>query len=275
MIKIGAVSLGWSGTPLPEVFHAIAAAGGNAVEINGNAAQHHGIPLNESTTPQIEAWAAQAGLTIGSISGYCDFAQTDEAVIETEIERLLTSVRAAAKLGAPVVRTFVGDVKPDMTLADVRPAMVAALREASARAGALGVALGIENHGRLINDGPALVGLVEEVGAANLGFTLDTGNFAWAGHNPEQVRADFEAVLPYTLNVHVKDGVWTGEGFTFVPAGAGELPLAWLMDALILNGYEGMIYSEYEGSGDILEGTHQSLTYIKQTIAIAKKKGTL
>jgi sugar phosphate isomerase/epimerase len=267
MIHVGAVSLGWSGTPLPEVFQEIAALGGTAVEVNGNAAQHHGIPLNDTTLPQIQAWAEETNLTILSISGYCDFAQTDKAAIKAEIERLFASVRAAAKLRAPVVRTFVGDVKPGLTLAYVRPYIVDALREAAARAGTLGVALGIENHGRLINDGPALVKLVEAVNAPNLGFTLDTGNFAWAGHDPDQVRADIEAVLPYTINVHIKDGVWTNEGFTFVPAGEGDLPLAWLLKTLITNGYDGPIYSEYEGSGDIREGTRQSIAYLRRVVA--------
>jgi len=270
MIRIGAVSLGWSGCGLPQVFEELAAMGGTCVEINGNADRHHGISLTAETLPQIRDWAAAAGLTISSFSGYCDFAQTDAAVLDAEIARLMTTVRAAAQIGVPVVRAFTGDVKPGLELADVRPHIITAFRQACAEAGALGVTLGIENHGRLINDGPQLAALVDEVGAANLGFTLDTGNFAWAGHDAEQVRGDFAAVLPRLVSLHIKDGRWTPDGFVFVPAGEGELPLAWLLDQLVVQGYDGPVCSEYEGGGDFREGTRQSIAYLTDALNKAR-----
>lgn len=266
MIQIGAVSLGWSGTPLPEVFEELAAMGGRCIEINGNADRHHGLALDTETASQILGWARETGVVIGSISGYCDFAQTDTTALETEVARLMVSCRAAAAMGVPIVRAFTGDIKPNIALEQVRPNIIAAFREATEEAAALGITLGIENHGRLINDGPALAALVEEVGADNLGFTLDTGNFAWAGHDRDQVQADFAAVLPRVVNVHIKDGVWTTEGFQFVPAGEGELPLDWLVTELVQRGFDGKIYSEFEGAGDFREGTRKSIAYLQTTL---------
>jgi len=266
-MKVGAVSLGWSGVPLPRVFEQIAEMGGECVEINGNTERHHGITLDRMTIPQVQRWAADAGLMIGSLSGYCDFALADADALDAEVERLLVTCRAAAELDAPVVRAFSGDVKPGVTLEAVRPNIVAAFRKATRAAAVLGVTLGIENHGRLINDGPALAALVEEVGAPNLGFTIDTGNFAWAGRDAAQVRADFAAVLPRIVNVHIKDGVWTDEGFIFVPAGEGKLPLAWLLQQLAERGYHGMVYSEFEGAGDFVEGTRRSMAYLKRVVS--------
>lgn len=263
MIHIGAVSLGWSGHTLPKVFSQLSEMGGTCIEINGNTERHHGLSLNETTIPQVKAWAAEAGLTINSLSGYCDFAQTDASALENEIERLLTTCRSASAMGVPVVRAFTGDVKPDITLADVRANIIAAFRAACAEAAHLSVTLGIENHGRLINDGPALVRLVDEVGADNLGFTIDTGNFAWAGHDLAQVRADFQAVAPRAVNIHIKDGVWTGTGFDFVTAGEGDLPLQWLIETLIAGGYNGTICSEYEGAGNFVDCTAKSIAYLK------------
>ncbi len=266
-IHIGAVSLGWSGTPLPEVFKQLAAMGGACVEINGNIERHHGIRLTAETIPQIRDWAAAAGLKIQSLSGYCDFAQTDAESLETEIERLLVTVRAASQMGVPVVRAFTGDVKPGITLSSVRDNIVAAFRAACAEAAALNVALGIENHGRLINDGPALAALVDEVGADNLGFTIDTGNFAWAGHGPDQVRDDFTAVMPRAVNIHIKDGLWTDDGFEFVAAGDGDLPLEWLLGELVASGYTGTVCSEFEGKGDFADNTAKSIAYLKSVLA--------
>jgi sugar phosphate isomerase/epimerase len=271
-ISVGAVSLGWSGTPLPQVFEEVAAMGGACIEINGNTERHHGSALTAETIPQVLAWAKNSGLAIRSLSGYCDFAQTDGALLQAEVEHLMTTCRAAAQMGVPVVRAFTGDAKPGIDLAAVRASIIAGFRQACEQAQALGVTLGIENHGRLINDGPALVALVREVttsgsGVHNLGFTLDTGNFAWAGHDAAQVAADFAAVLPYVVSVHIKDGIWTEDGFTFVPAGEGDLPLAQLFHDLAERGYKGPVYSEYEGAGDFREGTRKSIAYLKQSLA--------
>jgi sugar phosphate isomerase/epimerase len=248
--------------------------GGECIEINGNTERHHGIALNRDTIPQVLTWAGAAGLAIRSLSGYCDFAQTDSGALQAEIEQLMTTCRVAAEMGVPVVRAFTGDVKPGIDLATVRPNIIAGFRQACEQAQTLGVTLGIENHGRLINDGPALVALVQEVAAVRgagadshpLGFTLDTGNFAWAGHDAAQVEADFAAVLPYVVSLHIKDGVWTGDGFAFVPAGEGDLPLEALLRDLADSGYTGPVYSEYEGTGDFHEGTRKSVAYLKQIL---------
>jgi sugar phosphate isomerase/epimerase len=265
-MKIGAVSLGWGNTPLPQVMDDIAAFGGECIEINGRPGLHAGLTLDDARAPQVRSWAAAAGLTISAVSGYCDFAQADPAARAAEVARLLVACRAAHALGVGVVRAFSGDLKPGLTLDAAWPGLVAGLREAARQAAPLGVTLAVENHGRLLNDGPALARLIGDAckaGAANVGVTLDTGNFAWAGHNLAQVRADFVAVLPHIVSLHVKDGVWrAADGFEFVPAGAGQLPVAEWLAELAGRGYRGAMCSEYEGGGDFRAGTRASIAYL-------------
>lgn len=70
----------------------------------------------------------------------------------------------------------------------------------------MGVTLAVENHGRLVNDGPLLAALGRDVGALNLGLTLDTCNCSWAGHDRVETGVDIQAALTHAVNVHVKDG---------------------------------------------------------------------
>jgi len=272
-MKIGAVSLGWSGRPLPQVMDEIAAMGGECIEINGRPGLHAGLTLDAGSAAQVRGWTAAAGLSISAVSGYCDFAQADQAALAREVERLMAACRAASALGVGVVRAFSGDLKPGLTLEAAWPWLVAGMQQAARQAEPLGVTLAIENHGRLLNDGSALARLIREAGANNVGMTLDTGNFAWAGHGPSQVQADFEAVLPHVVSVHVKDGVWREAAapavggapsvFEFVPAGSGQLPLTDWLKALAGRGYQGAVCSEYEGGGDFREGTRSSIAYLK------------
>jgi sugar phosphate isomerase/epimerase len=217
----------------------------------------------------VQGWAAAAGLQISAVSGYSDFAQLGREALEHEVERLMVTCRAAHALGAGVVRAFSGDIKPGVTLEATWPWLVAGLQEAARRAEPLGVTLAVENHGRLLNDGPALARLLAEVSAANVGVTLDTGNFAWAGHDLAQLKVDFAAVLPHVASVHVKDGIWRaapGNGvppiFEFVPAGRGQVPLSEWLAVLAARDYRGAVCSEFEGSGDFRAGTRLSIAYL-------------
>ena len=263
-MKIGAVSLGWGDLPLPTIFEQLKEMGGECVEINGRPGRHDGLVLDENTIPQVVAWAADAGLEITAVSGYCDFAQTEQKTIDQEIERLLSSCRAAAQMEVRLVRAFVGDFKPDKTFADFRPRIVGAFQQAAAAADQLGVILAVENHGQLVNDGPTLVQLLKDIGATNLGITLDSGNFCWAGRSLAQSEQDIEVVLPHVVNVHIKDGLWRDGDFEFVPAGEGQLDLTHLIGQLTLNNYQGPVQSEYEGSSPFLEGTRRSIEFLKQ-----------
>lgn len=267
MSLVGATSLGWKGDTVPQMLERLRAMGGECVELNSRDRMHGDLVLDSSTIPQVRSWAADAGVVISSVAGYNDFARKDSASLRSEVERLLAACRIASEMEVPIVRAFVGDVKPDVELEDVRSGIVESFGQASRGAESLGVKLAIENHGRLLNDGVELAHLVKEVGSAALGITVDTGNFCWAGHSLEQAQRDWEAVMPYAFSVHIKDGMWKDGSFEFVVAGEGDLDLAGYLRKLVENGYDGPVYSEYEGAGDVQEGTRKSIAYLKQVLA--------
>ena len=265
-MKIGAVSLGWGNTPLQTIFQELRDMGGECMEVNGKPGRHDGLVLNDETIPQVQAWADEAGIEICGISGYSDFAQIESEAIQREIATLMDSVEVASKMGLTMVRAFVGEPKPEsgLTLDDFWEQIVDAFRIVAAEAAALGVTVGIENHGRLLNDGPLLAKLIEEVGAPNLGITLDTGNFcASTGHTLEECQADFAAVIPHTVNVHIKDGAWKDGAFPLLTAGEGDLDIAGVLQTLGKRGYTSFVCSEFEGAGDFRACTRQSIAYLK------------
>lgn len=262
MITIGAVSLGWSGVPLARVFADIHEMGGESVELNSQPGLH-GVVIDAEAARQVRGMAASAGIALRALSGYNDFAQTDRASLDREVERLLDVCRTASQLDIAIVRAFAGEPKPGRTSAELHDRIVEGFRRVAGPARAAGVTLAIENHGHLLNDGAALAALVREVNEDNVRLTLDTGNFSWGGHDGAQTQADLDAALPYTVNVQVKDGVWRAGAFEFVPAGEGQLPLAALITRLAARGYDGPISSEYEGAGDFREGTRRSIAFLK------------
>ncbi|HIC87906.1 MAG TPA: sugar phosphate isomerase/epimerase [Anaerolineae bacterium] len=262
-MRIGVVSLGFREWSLPQTLELAAGVGAECLELNTRPGVHQNLSFAPNNLNQIQTWVAGAGMMITSLGGYNDFAQVEREALEAQIEKLVDTCRLAADLGVPIVRAFAGDPKPGYTLADFWSGMVYAFQQVVHQIEPLGVTAAIENHGRLLNDGESLGRLVEEVGSAHVRLTLDTGNFCWAGHNTNVAQAYFDQLLPYVVSVHVKDGVWCGDTFHFVPAGQGELDLAQLMQALAVRGYNGPICSEFEGEGDFLRGTQASVAYLR------------
>src|SRR4051794_32751149 len=100
-LKIGAVTLGWKGTSLPETLAQLRAMGGECVELNSGPGVHPGLILTREMVPQVRHWIEQSGLVLGSVSGYNDFGQTDPDAMRAQGGRLLAACRFAADLGVP------------------------------------------------------------------------------------------------------------------------------------------------------------------------------
>lgn len=263
-MKIGVTSLGLRGTPLPETIGTLAAWGAECTELNGRPGCHPDLTWEEEADfERVGALFGQAGIAIASLGGYCDFAQLDDGALETEVDRFVAYCRRAEQLGAPVVRAFAGDLKAGYALPDFEVRIVQGFREVMRRIAGLQVRVGIENHGRLANDGFFLRGVIETVGSPRLGMTIDTGNFYWAGHSPERVAGFLRLLAPYTFNVHVKDVIYRDGQVVFVPAGRGIVELPRLFDLLAGNGYDGPVISEYEGEGVYEQGTLESVAYLR------------
>jgi len=265
MNLIGATSLGWGHAPLDRIFAELHLIGGQCIELNGRPGQHDGLTITGSKVDLVLSWAANSEITISSVAGYNDFAQTDPKELDREVESLLQACGLASELGVSIVRAFAGEPKTGTTLATMWPRIIEGFRHAAPSAESMGVTLAIENHGHLVNDGILLARLIEEIGSPHVRLNLDTGNFSWAGHELDRTWRDFEAALPYAVNVHIKDVTWDDSDPRFVAAGTGDLNLDRLLLLLRHRDYQGAILSEYEGALPHLQGTQQSITYLLES----------
>lgn len=262
-MQIGFVSLGMASQPLDEVLRFARAVGCEVMELNGRETVHQNLWVPPIDYKSIRRSIEAAGVRAVSLGGYVDFAQPDDRALEEQVCIFLGYCDLAREMRIPIVRAFAGDEREGHTLDSLYPRLVAGLRAVAERAADWGILIGIENHGRLINDGDGLLSLVKDVGSSIVGITLDTGNFCWAGHSVAEAHRFFEELAPYTVNVHVKDGRFVDGHFEFLPAGRGEIDLRGLFTLLHEQGYLGPILSEYEGAGDYAAGTAESVAYLR------------
>jgi sugar phosphate isomerase/epimerase len=262
-MKIGVTSFGMVGKPLVEALDLMVDVGAEATELNGRPGVHPGLIWEAGDVTKVKGMLAERGIVATSLGSYNDFAQLDADALEAEIAGLVTYCQRAADLGIPVVRAFGADTREGYTLANFRESIFKGFEEAIRRSEGLGVVIGIENHGLMTNDGDFMREIIDRVDSPRLGVTLDTGNFAWAGHDLATVGRFFDDLLPRIFSLHIKDGVYEEDGFEFVPAGRGVMPLPKLLADLEASEFDAGVISEYEGRATYEDGTRESVAYLR------------
>lgn len=124
---------------------------------------------------------------------------------ETQDAWVFRAVRAAAEIGAPVVRIDPLVRNESVGRDRVRDNVIRAVEQVLRRTEDTGVDLGIENHGPIANDPSFLDDVFAAVPDPRLGMTLDTGNFYWFGFPLEEVYGLIEKYAPRTKHTHLKN----------------------------------------------------------------------
>ncbi|MFH1569833.1 MAG: TIM barrel protein [Gemmatimonadota bacterium] len=114
----------------------------------------------------------ERGLAIGYLASGGHFTGTD-AELEAKLDTVRADVRAAALLGAPMIRLFCGQPLEDP---EVRAREIACFQRACDLAAEQGVAVGLQNHP---STGDDVLRILEQTGRRNFTFLLDTGQ--WVG----------------------------------------------------------------------------------------------
>jgi sugar phosphate isomerase/epimerase len=150
------------------------------------------------------------------------------------IDSLTRHVALAAGLDIPTVRVFPGGEDTD--------AAVRRLRSAAVIADTHGVRLLVETHDTLRN-ATAVASLLDRVDSPAVGAIWDVLHTHLAGDDPTHAA---RTLLPHLGYAQVKD-ITAADDLTPARLGAGALPLARSVDALLDTGYRGWFVWEHEG----------------------------
>jgi sugar phosphate isomerase/epimerase len=166
-------------------------------------------------------------------------------------DHLARWIACAARLGHPVMRITLGSpasrgTEPAAVLVD---RLIAPTRRAAERAGEVGLALAIENHGDL--RAQDVLEVIERVGLPNLGVTLDNVNLIRVG---DDMLEGTRALAPRTLLVQLKDHPPTPDptirgGALSVALGEGVAPLDEIVAILAASGFDGPVCVELASLG--------------------------
>ncbi len=197
---------------------------------------------------QIKKAAKDNGIIIAGLICEGNLSTTDDAAWNKQIEVNAEKMRAAAYLGAPVVRLNLGglgDQAKDDTVGTDR--CIAAFNKLLPLAKELKIKMTIENHGGPSKKADNIIRIIQGTDPKWVGSCLDFKNW------PQELILQENAKLAkYAYHVHAKAHTFGTDGEeTVVPFGK---VLQMLKDAK----YKGAVSIEFEGPGDQVEGVKKT-----------------
>jgi sugar phosphate isomerase/epimerase len=175
--------------------------------------------------------AFQLGLDISGTGVKNDFATPDAAKRAADVKLVKAWIDDAAKLGAPVIRVFAGEIPQgyENRRGEIAQYMAASLKECADYGREKGVLVGVQNHGDFLQTAEQCIEMVKLVNSDWFGLIVDTGKFL-----TEDPYADIEKVLPYAVNFQIKES-------PFGPRGTVKTDLKRLMKIVHNSGYRGYL----------------------------------
>jgi sugar phosphate isomerase/epimerase len=148
--------------------------------------------------------AFKLGIDISGTGIRNNFASPDPKVRAADVERAKKWIVVAAKMGAPVLRLFAGEIPKgyENKWDTVAGWMIECYKECAAFGAKYGVIIGIQNHGDMLQTADQCIKVAKAVNSDWAGIIIDTGNF-----KVTDPYADIEAVIPYGVNWQVKESV--------------------------------------------------------------------
>jgi sugar phosphate isomerase/epimerase len=200
------------------------------------------------------------GLQLSATCGDFGHGFVDPVVNESLIPKTFAQIDLAVDLGASIITTHIGVVPAE------RNAEWQTLRGALNRIGAYaeqkGVVLATETGPE---SGPVLRALLDALDTSAIRVNFDPANLTMAGFDLDEA---LEALLPFIVHTHAKDGVrdpeaWSRGRWQEVPLGEGDVPWERYITRLREAGYTGAFTIEREVGADPVADMQKAIDFLR------------
>lgn len=235
--------------PITSVLAFVQKAGVKYVEIATTAKRNHVKELADLVDPK--AAIQSFGLECVCLSGgWCDFVRGDTDNLGYQLELM-------HKLALDRIRLFVSNPRDEAE--PTRENFDKAVKQFQRLSREVFGIICIENEGGLTATADGTLDLLEAIDRPNVRTVFDPVNYMRCGENPIQAALKLDS---HIAHVHAKD-ILNDE---YVAVGDGEAPWDTILWALRSVQYKGNISIEYEGTGDQVIGTLDSLNALEKLL---------
>ncbi len=221
-----------------DALEGIAAAGYDLVELTAVQGWTEHVRLSDDVN-DVRRKVEAVGLKANALSMHSDLT-TDEGV-----RYGIDGVRWAADYGLSLVTTAIGGHASKKESEQDFLSRVGDLATAAEQAG---VTVALEIHGDIMGTGEATRPLIERIGSPAIRVKYDTANVEFYGGR--RAVDDLHHVLPYLVNMDMKDKDGAQDEWNFPPPGSGTIDFPRLLSILDEGGYTGPMAVEIEFQGE-------------------------
>ncbi|ROO60631.1 sugar phosphate isomerase/epimerase [Micromonospora sp. Llam0] len=201
---------------------------------------------------EITAAVTAAGLAVPALDTSVQLTAPPGARREAMLDDVRRYLTLAGHFAASFLRVFAGTYAQEIEDAQAQEWTQDALRALQPALDDTPVRLAIELHDcgwnraeiRGVTSSDFITELIDAVGTRSAGVQWDVGNSIAEGEAPETTWSKIAPVLTY---LQIKDMSRDSDGhWRYVPMGAGELPLASILDLVRASGFTGWVSFEWE-----------------------------
>jgi sugar phosphate isomerase/epimerase len=220
----------------------------------------HGEALPENMTAEArgEFRAFYEGLGLQLSATCADFGHgfVDAAKTVELLPRMYAQVDLAVDLGTTIITTHVGTIPetPDEVWETLRLALNAMGAYAEARGVTFATETGPES-------GPALRDFLRTLDTGAVRVNFDPANLVMNGFDLDEA---LDALLPYIVHTHAKDGLNDPGKWREMPLGSGDVPWPRYLARLRAAGYTGAFTIEREAGDDPIGDTERAIAFLRQ-----------
>ena len=231
---------------------------------------------------ELKNMLADASLDFCCYTLATNFALPEGPDRQAVIDRVKLEIDMAVLMGVDTMRiesTFGPKEGEEVELAEMLDRVIKGTKQVAQHALALGVRLGLENHGRYMGSFTHVAHIIKEVNSPAYGAVPDIGNFLVVDEDPLVACRE---LAKSTIHVHAKDFVrkppepamgkgWSvtngGNQIQGAVVGEGDVPVRECIAAFKECGYDGYLAVEHESPDDPIEGLKRSRANLEEMIS--------
>ncbi len=205
---------------------------------------------------EFKKFVADLGLRISALCADFGLGFVDAERNAKLIPMMRDQIDLACDLGVGIITTHIGTVpsEPNETWA----VMADALNQIGAYAEEKGVVFATETGPE---SGPVLRSFLDTLTTKAVRVNLDPANLTMAGFNLFEA---VDALMPYIVHTHAKDGFVDPGKWREAPLGEGDVPWPGYIAALRAHGYEGAFTIEREAGEDPIGDVKRAIEFLRQ-----------
>ena len=229
--------------------------------------------------PEVRQYLEEYEISVSAFSISNNFIHESAEERRSQVEYVVDGISKAKKLDTKILRVFSGNTRENVTYEQAKEWITECYQKCVPYAEDSGIVMALENHGKFFATSDRVKAIIHEIDSPYFKATADTANFLLVDEDPIEALRNLGEDIAF---VHMKDYVADEDGrhfslsnrfFRCTALGKGDIDLRGIIDVLRQSSYDGFLSVEYEGTGNDISDTKESILHLRSLLEERNENG--